>query len=130
MFILAMISFLVGAVLGLRFKVFILVPAIGLALAVAAVTGIGVGDGVWRLVGTMVVAATLLQLGYVGGSILRLVICAMYELARMETPRSRSDLQLCRGRQRNHEMRHVTALTAASAPPAPRRGTASPMATT
>jgi hypothetical protein len=89
MFILAMISFLAGAMLGLRFKVFVLVPAIGLALAVVAVNGIGVEDGVWRIVGTMVVAATFLQLGYVGGGILRFVICAMCELAQVETPRAR-----------------------------------------
>ena len=91
MFILAMISFLAGAMLGLRFKVFVLVPAIGLALAVVAVNGIGVQDGVWRLVGTFVVVATFLQLGYVGGNILRFVICAMCELARVETPRLGSD---------------------------------------
>jgi hypothetical protein len=74
MLILTVISFFIGLVLGLRFKVFILVPAIGLALAMVAVNGI-VEDGVWWLVGTMVVVATSLQLGYVGGSILRLVIC-------------------------------------------------------
>ena len=69
MLILAMISFLIGVVLGLRFKVFILVPAIGLALAMVAVNG--AGDGTWPLVGTMVVVATSLQLGYVCGSILQ-----------------------------------------------------------
>ena len=35
MLVLAMIGFLVGVVLGLRFKVVVLVPAMGLALAMA-----------------------------------------------------------------------------------------------
>ena len=74
MLILTMISFLVGVVLGLRFKVFILVPAIGSALAMVAVNG--AGDGTWKLVGTMIVVATSLQLGYVGGSILQFSVCA------------------------------------------------------
>jgi hypothetical protein len=66
---------LIGLVLGLRFKVLILVPALGLALAMVAVNG-KVEDGVWPLVGTMVEAAIFLQLGYVGGSILHFVIGA------------------------------------------------------
>jgi hypothetical protein len=69
MLILTMISFLIGVVLGLRFKVLILIPAIGLALAVVALNG--TGDGTWQLVGTIVVVATSLQFGYVGGSISR-----------------------------------------------------------
>jgi hypothetical protein len=74
MLVLTMISFLIGVVLGLRFKVFILVPAIGLALAMVAVNG--AGDGTWQLVVAMVLVATFLQLGYVGGSILRFCACA------------------------------------------------------
>src|SRR5580693_2651043 len=77
MFNLMMISFLIGGVLGLRFKVFILVPVIGSALVVAVVDGIVIEEGVWRLVSTMVVVAASLQLGYLGGSILRFVTCAM-----------------------------------------------------
>jgi hypothetical protein len=74
MLILTMISLLIGAALGLRFKVFILVPVIGLALAMVAVNG--AGDGTWQLVVTMVVVATFLQLGYLGGSILQSAVCA------------------------------------------------------
>jgi hypothetical protein len=74
MLILALIIFLVGLVLGLRFKVFILVPVIGLTLAMVAVNGNV--DGVWWLVGKMVVAAIFLQLGYVGGNILQFGISA------------------------------------------------------
>ena len=68
-----MISLIIGIVLGLWFKVFVLVPAIGLALATAAVHGVVVEEGIWWLVGTMVEVATFIQLGYLGGSILRSV---------------------------------------------------------
>ena len=73
MLILTMLSFLVGVVVGLRFKVFILIPTIGLALAIVAVSGVGVGDGAWQLIGTMVVVATFIQLGYLGGSVFQSV---------------------------------------------------------
>ena len=63
-----------GASLGLRFTMLILVPAIGLALALVAANGIVVEEGIWRLVGSMVVVATFIQLGYLGGNVLRLVI--------------------------------------------------------
>ena len=76
MLILTMLSFPIGVVLGLRCKVFILVPAFGLALAAVAVNGFIVEEGVWRVIGAMVAVATFLQLGYFGGSILQLVVCA------------------------------------------------------
>jgi hypothetical protein len=75
MFILTMICFLIGGVLGLRFKVFILIPTIVLALALVAANGVVVEEGILRLVGTMVVVATSIQLGYLGGSILQSVTC-------------------------------------------------------
>jgi hypothetical protein len=65
------IFLLIGVILGLRFKVFILVPAIVLALSVVTVNGVAVQEGAWQLVGTMALVATFLQLGFVGGSILR-----------------------------------------------------------
>jgi hypothetical protein len=72
----AMTSLLIGVALGLRFKVLILVPVIGLTLAFAAVDG-SAEDDVWRLVGTMVLAAISLQLGYIGGGVLHFVIGAL-----------------------------------------------------
>jgi len=72
MLILAIISLLIGVILGLRFKMIVLVPAFGLALALVAVRGIVMGEGVWRPVGTTVAVATFLQLGYICGSILRI----------------------------------------------------------
>jgi hypothetical protein len=70
MWTLTTISILVGAVLGLRFNLFILVPTIGLALTMVAVTDMARGDGAWSVVATMVVVITFLQLGYIGRSVL------------------------------------------------------------
>lgn len=74
MLTLAIISLLIGVSLGLRFTMLSLVPAIGLALALVAANGIVVEEGIWRLVGSMVVVATFIQVGYLGGNVLRLVI--------------------------------------------------------
>ena len=73
MLILTVICFFAGAILGFRFKVFILVPPIGLALAVVVLNGVAVEEGALRLVGKMVVVAASVQLGYVLGVILQFV---------------------------------------------------------
>jgi hypothetical protein len=69
---LASICFLVGAVLGLRFKVLILVPAIGFATVVVTANGIVIGESLWRLASVVVVAAMAIQLGYVSGTVAQL----------------------------------------------------------
>jgi hypothetical protein len=69
---LARICFLVGAVLGLRFRVLILVPAIGLSVAVATANGIVLGESLWRLALVTVVVAMAIQLGYVLGTVAQL----------------------------------------------------------
>jgi hypothetical protein len=71
MIILAAIGLLVGAALGLRFSVFILIPAICFALIIAAVDGIARGHEVWWIASTMVIAATSIQVGYIGGIVVR-----------------------------------------------------------
>jgi len=76
MMILIPLSVLVGAMLGLRFKVFVLVPVICGALAIAVVEGIAGGDGLWRLVFAMIVIAASLQLGYILGIVVRFVMGA------------------------------------------------------
>lgn len=57
-----------GAVLDLRYKVSILVPA--LLFVLLAVIGVGVarGAGIWAIALEILVASTALQLGYVAGS--------------------------------------------------------------
>jgi hypothetical protein len=73
---LVLIGILLGAVLGLRFKVLVLVPVICAALPVVVVAGIARGDGLWQLVLAMIVIATFLQLGYVLGIVVRFVMVA------------------------------------------------------
>jgi hypothetical protein len=70
MWTLTTLSLVVGGALGLRFNMFILVPTIGLALIMVAVTGMARGDGVWSLMATLVVVTIFLQLGYFGGTVL------------------------------------------------------------
>jgi len=76
MMILILLSVLVGAVLGLRFRVFVLVPVICGALAIAVVDGLARGDGLWRLVLAMIMIAASLQLGYILGIVVRFVMGA------------------------------------------------------
>jgi hypothetical protein len=71
MAILAIIGFLVGTALGLRFRVLALIPVIGFAWVVVAAITIAHGDGVWRAGGAMAVVAVSIQLGYLGATALR-----------------------------------------------------------
>jgi hypothetical protein len=75
MLILAIIGSLVGVALGLRFTMLILVPVIALALAFVAVNGVLIDeDGIWRIVGSMIIVVISVQLGYLGGNVLRSLI--------------------------------------------------------
>jgi hypothetical protein len=69
-----LILVLIGAVLGHRFKAFVLIPVICVALAIVAVCGGARGDGLWQLAGPMIAITVSLQLGYIGGSVARLVL--------------------------------------------------------
>jgi hypothetical protein len=66
---LMIIGFLIGAALAMRFNVFILFPAIGLALLGTAAVGLAGGDRIGSVVLTMVLIGTTLQVGYVAGSV-------------------------------------------------------------
>ena len=74
---------LVGAVLGLRFTVWILVPGIAFGLFAAAATGIAHHDGLGTIGLAMVLIAVGLQLGYLMGTTTRFVIAG----ARAAQPR-------------------------------------------
>jgi len=71
---LILLGVLVGGGLGLRFKMFVLVPAICGALVFVVANGVAHGDGFLRLALTMILIATALQLGYVLGSVARFVV--------------------------------------------------------
>jgi hypothetical protein len=70
---------LIGAVLGLRFKVFILIPTGCFALAIAAVDGLARGHALRWIAITMITAATSLQIGYLGGCVLRSLVAVAPE---------------------------------------------------
>jgi hypothetical protein len=67
MLTLSFISLLVGAVLGMRFKVLILLPAIVVALLAIFAIAIRSPASFPNIALTMVLAAACLQLGYLGG---------------------------------------------------------------
>jgi uncharacterized membrane protein YedE/YeeE len=62
-----------GAVLSLRFNVFILIPAICLGLVVVAISGLTRGHTIWSVMEMIAVGVGALQLGYFVGSATHLV---------------------------------------------------------
>jgi hypothetical protein len=69
---LAIVSVLAGIALGLRYKVVILVPAVALAMTLAAAVAIERGDHLWSIILAIVIPGTGVQLGYLAG----IAICA------------------------------------------------------
>jgi hypothetical protein len=76
MLVFVVISLLIGMVLGQRFKVLVLVPAIGLALIVTTVAGIARADSVWLIVVMTVAVTSSLQIGYLAGTGIRHLMAA------------------------------------------------------
>jgi hypothetical protein len=71
------IVFVVGATLGVRFKILILFPAICLAVVSTAVVGIAHGDSVGAVMLTTALVTTALQIGYLFGLVTRAVIASL-----------------------------------------------------
>jgi hypothetical protein len=84
MLILAIGCFLIGAVLGLRFTVWILVPGIAFGLFSALAAGIAHRHDLGTIALTMVLIAIGLQLGYLAGTGLHYLVDA----ARAARPRT------------------------------------------
>jgi hypothetical protein len=78
-----LIAAIAGILLGLRFKVFVLVPAVLIAAGVAII----IGHGLKMVVLTMLATTALLQIGYILGCVVR-VYAGAYLPART-TPRYR-----------------------------------------
>jgi len=74
MMTIAMIALLIGALLGLRFRVFILVPAIVLASATILSVGMARSDSTWPTLLATVLAITALQVGYLSGAVVHFSI--------------------------------------------------------
>jgi hypothetical protein len=70
-------TILIGTLLGLRFKVLILVPAIAICLPVTFAIGLAHNDSIWFVLFATVLAAITLQVGYLTGATIRFVITAM-----------------------------------------------------
>lgn len=85
MVMLATLCTLVGAVLGLRFRVVVLVPAIAAGLVLIAAGAPVFGLEPWRGVLGVVVAATALQVGFLCGSGIRIFMAAAH-LATVRRP--------------------------------------------
>lgn len=60
-------SFFAGAVLGLRFKVSVLVPALFVAAVVVGISAAHSGVDLWSLALAVIAAVTSMQLGYLVG---------------------------------------------------------------
>ena len=68
---LIVISFLVGATLGLRFKVMSFVPAVFLAMLSAVMIGVARADHIWSIIMAMMALGTAVQFGYLAGILIR-----------------------------------------------------------
>jgi hypothetical protein len=71
MIMLMVTGVLVGAVLGLRFKVLVVVPVICVETAIILVDGIARGNGAWWTALAMIAIVTPTQVGYFTGSIVK-----------------------------------------------------------
>jgi len=74
MMMLAITTMLIGALLGQRFKVLILLPAIVIGSAAIFAFGMAHSNGLWSILLATAFTITALQLGYLGGSVIRFVI--------------------------------------------------------
>jgi membrane protein DedA with SNARE-associated domain len=77
-------SFLLGALLGIKFRVLILIPALGAILLTVVAIGIAHAHAVWAILVTLAAAVSSLQIGYLGGAIMQ------YALALPTTDRRRT----------------------------------------
>ena len=69
-----MMALLIGALLGLRFRVFILVPAVVIGSATILSVGIARSDSIWPTLLATVLAITALQVGYLSGAVVHFSI--------------------------------------------------------
>jgi hypothetical protein len=73
----ALIGVVVGIVLGLRYKILILVPAVLFAMIFTIMVGVARADSFWSIVLTTVALVTAVQLGYLAGIAIHAAIAAI-----------------------------------------------------
>jgi hypothetical protein len=76
MIISTLIGTLFGALLGLRFRAWIVAPATFVAIGIVAVSGTVHGDGIMWIVLTALAVAASIQVGYIAGCTLRAIVAA------------------------------------------------------
>ena len=81
----------VGIILGLRFNVFVLVPAILLAIALITLTGIATHQSAGAILFVTFAAVVLLQIGYFAGRVLKVAIQARWPTWTLMGHRRRSE---------------------------------------
>jgi hypothetical protein len=64
----AIVCVVAGAVLGLRYNVLVLVPAVTLAMLLAVAVGVARAESFWSIVLMTIVFAAAVQLGYLAGA--------------------------------------------------------------
>jgi hypothetical protein len=70
MIMLTMIAILIGAILGSRFKVFVLVPATVIGSAVTLGAGMAYSESLWSVLLAMVLTTAALQIGYLAAIVI------------------------------------------------------------
>lgn len=73
---LATTTITVGALLGLKFKIIVLVPAHAFAIVTLAGRGLLHGDGIGAILLAIIVSATGLQMGYLIGVVIGFLLAA------------------------------------------------------
>jgi len=66
----------IGSALGLRFRIFVLLPVILLGLVVCTAVGLARGTPIWSIMVMCLVGASCLQIGYLGSALLKFLIFA------------------------------------------------------
>jgi len=64
----------IGSALGLWSRIFVLLPVILLGLFVCTAFGLAQDTTIWSIMRTNVIGATCLQIGYLGGALLKFLI--------------------------------------------------------
>jgi hypothetical protein len=92
MAVLAILSFLTGTVLGMRFRVMVLIPAITCALAIAVAIGVFRQHTVGSVALIAAATVTSLQIGYMAGIAIRHFLAAVRTPGRRDAPLARSQV--------------------------------------
>lgn len=86
MIILIIFCVLVGAIVGLRFQVYILVPVIAMAIFCVAVIAVARDDHVWAIILTVLSSVVSLEVGYLCGSFARFILAELHKRHHTSSP--------------------------------------------